>query len=1185
MTTGQDAVGKGVGIAVDGLNAVHSMTGSGVEVVVIQLRTVDDSLPAGTQLAGNGIHGAAIHFKQAGNGAVAGTVILKGVVINVVGIFITGKSLNAGNSHIVHVVEQIVAVGVPALTVGLVDYKAVREGCVSSCKVAALFGRAVVNNVGVLEGIQPELLLILRLAGEGVELICPQVNVIGNVADIGDCQTVGAVPCRAILRCGFYAAEDADGIGSSRINCLSLVDPLGDNGQGIGGFIQLSGCQLEILVDHGHFGNVHIQIGIELCRDLNFCQHADTLGKLQQEAPCGGIFQIAAGEHIGQVGKLVRNLNGFHIQTEGVGNIKAAVGVDCLIKIAVFGGGIGDLTVPCQLTVAGGDIVEVEDGFIGAVHTNLGDGKNLALRQKEDNAHIRRADAAGFITGKYIAFKSTCVFLFGKQDVFHIIKGDRVTVIGHHEGNLGGSAVNHVDGIVDKGNGIRLHHVQNLAADNRAVHHQVNLHIAITAGGEDVTVHEAEFLIGNLPISIFRNLSRVAGDADAGGSQGQAGVVGQVVVVRGDGGIAELVGDHSRGNHHQRGADASLITVGRTVDNAQLVSAFSLGNKGRGAAAVQIDGGNTAGIDHDLSDFFQSAAAGEGLLTAVENHQNHFALSGDTNTGTGSSVIVVISGLGSHVLTVLDNEGGTANGFLHPVSIACPLGGSADDSAAVIQNGKEVLRTDTVIGDAFHDQRAGGLTGTHVKEVSIDTQHRTVVFHIQVRLGRIGVAVLRCQHLIHDAGHCPALGGIVGIVVCMDGNILAANVHRRNIVSNLLIISGIGIVHRLADTGSNGGSGGGEYGVVAVIRQRLILFAAGLAVVAALIILGAFQSAICQFKEVIGEGIAASHLQIVILFGDAVLGIQHLHTDVGAVCIVDSLADILLSQHTAEAMVQEVNRPIVISQSRGVVVLHSGAQNPAFLDGTHQIVSIQVAVDIQRTEAADTVLVHAQIILTDVGNHSVHTGILTGAALLGVVQQVTQVTCPTAKVGIVGIVVSHIHGTKHMIKLHSLTVGGGEGGQVSQTCHSGTVEDVLLCHVFHEARVFRTCHGLPGAGGVLGYTGTDIIEYQLFGILAGITGSVSGRILLQNLQIGKEGAVVGHAGLIRGNCRHQQTDDHNHGQQCCQNPMEHTCFHVSSASLYLRYSINTLISSCIAYSLLWVSSGRSSNRDISSERM
>ena len=1142
LTPGQNVVGEGVGVAADGLFTIHSSTGGGIEVVVIGLAAGGHSLPAGLAHAVHGVVQVAVQPDQAGDVTGEHTPIVKAVEAHDSGICLTGNTLGTGDRLVVLIVVQLIIVGVPALTVGAIQHDAVAEGGISIGEVAALLRVAADDHIVIDKGIQVVLLLVYLQNGERIQLVGTQVNVIGHRAGVDDLKLIVLVPCSVSLRLGLQAAEDADGVGGDRIDGRILIHPLAGNGQGVGFLIQLGFLQRKVFVGEGQVGNIHFQILVNLGGDLNGGQNADTLCQLQQVVPCSGVG--AAGEHTGQVHELIGDLNGFHIQTEGVAQAHILIGIHDLEHVLFPVLAVENLTEPGEGQVTVGGVFKVENSFIHPVGLQGGHGHDTEIAHQSGTDH-HSAVSRLLNQRKLQTVDGTGIGILQNHQHIVGIKGNGVAAVGCLQGQLGGNAVDHADGALGNVQRIGHHHMEHLAAHHVAVHRQRNGDVTQSGSGEHIAADSTDGAVGNLPLGILGNLGSVAGDADAHGGQINGGARGQIVILGGDGGMMELIGHHSGGHNHQRGADASLVAVGGAVNQSELVAALSLGQEGGGAAAVQIDGGDTAGIDHDLSQFLIAAAAGEGLLTTVQHHQDHLTASGNAHAGTGGSGGHMGIHIGSGGLAVDDQEGAAADGFLKLILVLLIIGAVADDGGTVLQNAEEAFAVDGVVGHALHHQCAGGLTGGHIEEVTVNAQNGVIVFDVMLRILRVGVTLLRRHHLVMDRSHGPALSGIVGVVVGVDAHVISAQLHLGDVVSHLLIIGGVGILDGLGHAGGDLRFGGGENGVVAVGTVT-------------------FQTALCQLVQIVGESVAAGYTQGLVVGGDAVFGIQHLDAQIGIISIKDRLADILTGLQTVKAAVQEEDGAVIIGPVLSEPALHGGTEAQTGTESGNQIVGIQVAVDIQLTEAGNAVLIDTQIVGTDIGDGGIQRGIIAGAALLGEVQQVAQVTGPAAQIGVVGVIVAHVHGAEHMLKLYQLSVGRGEHLQIAQRRGSGAVGCILSCHVCGKSGVFRTCHGLPGAGGILGNTGTDIVEYQSLGVGTD-GGGIAVCVAFQHLQVLHEAAEIRNRGL-RCHCRNNQTHAQAQHQQCRHEPLKLTCFHVPVSFiniLHFIFSIMKLICSCM----------------------
>ena len=1111
LTLDQDVVLELVAVAVDDLGAVHSRAGCGIKVVVVDVAVgIHHSLPAGLGCAADYEVQAVFILQHAGDGADAGTVIVEGVEVQVVGILVTGHALQACHGNIVHIVVQEVFIALPALTVGGVQDEAVFKGGVDIAEACALFGGAADDHVGVIEGLQVVQLLVCLLQSEGVQRIRAQVDVVADLTGADDRQLVGAGPCRVILGDGGDAAEDADGVGGFCGDRGSLVDPLADDGHGVGFFVKDNVFLLEILVDDLQFGVVDLQIGIEPDGGTDFSQNADTLSQLQQEVPCGGVHIVAAGQHVDQIGQLFGDLDGGHIQAEGVFHFHALAGVNHLEENAVSGGGVGNNTVPCKLTVTGGNIVEVEECLVLAVQVDT-DGVKQVVVSHQDRVNSGHTDAGGLVAGEGQAVEGTGgIVLSEEEDIFRV-DGNVHAVVACGDGQFSCHAVNGVQDILGEVDGIGNHHGQGLGTCHSAVSQdQLHLNLAVGLGGEHIAVNGAHSLIGQLPGSALGNIGGAAGCADAHGSQLQAGADGQVIILRGDQGMVKLVGDLCGGNDHQRGADAALVAVGGAVDDSDVVSALFLGGIGGGTAAVQVHGDDTAGIQHDLCDLLAAAACGVGLLTAVQDHQNDLAFSSDADAGSGSTGIVVLAGVAHYGLAVTDQDDAAADGFRNAVLVGIPFSAGADDRGAVIQDGEEVVAVGRHVGNTFHDQGAAGLTGGHVVEVAVDANDGGKVLNV-------AVIFHSSRDLVRHTGHAPTAGRIVVLVVGVDSHVASGDIHSGDMVSQLLVIGSVGILDALGDAGSQGGIGAGEHGVIAVVSGLCGLFRlGGLLGIGRLLAFAALtgQGVACQLIQVISEGITAGLPQLGQI-GQAAVSFQNLQTDVGPVGLEHGVADIVLGQQAAEAVVHEVLRPVSVGQLSGEVSFKHFADGTAGLDLVVQIVGVHIAVEVVHAEGI--VGIHAEAVLQDVVSHLVDGAGRHLAEAVAVLQQVAEVACPAAQVagghsGDVG----NVQGAEHMAEVHLVAVGDHEivFHDVAQAADGGAVGCVLLSNVGDESGDLFACQGLPVAVQISVDTGTDIVDDQLGNFVVGICGCKVLGVAFQDLQICQESGVIGHFQLI-----------------------------------------------------------------------
>ena len=590
--------------------------------------------------------------------------------------------------------------------------------------------------------------------------------------------------------------------------------------------------------------------------------------------------------------------------------------------------------------------------------------------------------------------------------------------------------------------------------------------------------------------------------------------------------MIKLRRDRGRGDHHQRGTNGTLITIRRTVHNRERIAAFLLCYEGSGTAAIQIDCGHTACVQHDLCQFFSTAASGEGFLTTVQHHHDDLALSSDTHTSAGMTAVIIVCCAGHDGLSILDQINAATDSLLDLVFIGCVIAGAADHGGSILQNRKEVFRGDTVIFDTLHDQSAAGGTGGHVVEVCIDTDHRIVVLHIVRCVGRIGVTLLCRSHLVGYAGHGPALARIVGMIIGVDAHIIAGNISGRNVVNDLLVVLGQRKVDRLRHAGSDRCRIRREHRVVRIIRLRV---GGGFGIRIRVDRVGAV-GVTCKVKEIICKGVAARFTQRLIIgkVSQRIGALQRTNQSIAGIGAQDFAPDTVLGDHAAQTVGQEVRSAACICKPCGEVVLDDRAQShTAAIHLRCEIERIHVAIEVRVGEGVihtvERAVIHTEVFCTNVGSQNVNVR-LRGIHLLGDVHilsaehHVRDVTGPTAHVGTslnnsirhtlhLG-VIDHIHCTKHMAKVNFIAIGQCEVAQVLQRRSRSVVRGILLGNVGGEGSILLAADHFPSAGGVPLHACTDIVDDQRIGILTGIFFRIGLGIAFQNLEAGKECRIV-----------------------------------------------------------------------------
>ena len=588
--------------------------------------------------------------------------------------------------------------------------------------------------------------------------------------------------------------------------------------------------------------------------------------------------------------------------------------------------------------------------------------------------------------------------------------------------------------------------------------------------------------------------------------------------------MIKLRRDRGRGDHHQRGTNGTLITIRRTVHDRERIAAFLLRYEGSGTATVQIDCGHTACVQHDLCQFFSTAAGGEGFLTTVQHHQDNLALSGDTHTGAGMTAVIIVCCAGHDGLSILDQINAAADSLLDLVFIGCVIAGAADHGGSILQNRKEVFRGDTVIFDTLHDQSTAGGTGGHVVKVCIDTDDRIVVFHIVRRVGRIGVALLGRSHLVGYAGHGPALARIVGMIIGVDAHIIAGNISGRNVVNDLLVVLGQRIVDRLRHAGSDRRRIRREHRVVCIIRLRV-----GFGIRIRVDRVGTVRIT-RKVKEIICKSVAARFTQrfIVGKIGQRIGALQRTDQGIPGIGAQDLASDTVLGDHAAQTVGQEVGSAACICKPCGEVVLNDRAQShTAAIHLRCEIERIHVAIEIRIGErvihTVERTVIYTEVSCTNVGGKRIDVSLrgihlVSDIHVFGAVHQICNVTGPTAHVGTslnnsirhalhLG-VIGHIHCAKHMAKVNFIAIGQCEVAQVLQCRSRGIVRGILLGNIGGKGGILLAADHFPSARGVPLHACTDIVDDQRIDILTGIFFRIGLGIAFQNLETGKECRIV-----------------------------------------------------------------------------
>ena len=1111
--------------------AIQALEADRVEVIIAFLTVFIRQIPpAGLGHAVDGVIARAVQLDQARDLALAGAGRFVELIEILVSFVIqTGDLVDALQRLIVDEVVGHAVDRFPAGPRAVVQNEAVREILIRfAVEMAAARMRGVFR---LLIGVNAVLLLEGGLAGHVVECVCAQIDVVADRAGVLDAQALIIIPLCAVLGGQLHAAEDADGVGRIGIDGLTLLDKVALDGKKVV-FVQHRRGQREVIVRHRQAADVHSHVLVKLELYRHFGLFADALRQLEQQIPCRDAGNVAAGDHRQQRLQLLRDLDRHHVQTENIGNVHRLAGIDHMIAVdlAVAAGDVfrvRDLTRPCKRPVAARRVVKVEDRLIFAVHGDL-DRRADGIVAGNHCGHRRVFQSGAFHAGKCKAvthsFNRTC--RAAAQLKRDILRADRngIFIVGSDQGKVYRLAVDGIDARLGEFQAVRLDYVERLAADDRLAGQELHLHASLLDAGKYAVLRDrADGLVRRPPSDIRRKLRRTAGHADAGGRKWKRRADRQVVIGRGDQRMIELRRDRRSGNDHQRGADGTLVAVGGAVYDRKRVAALLLGNKSGRAAAVQIDGGHAARVQHDLRQLFCAAACGERLLTAVEHHQDDLALRRDADAGAGMAAVIVVGRAVHNRLAVLDQIDAAADGLLDLILIGVVFTGAADHGRAILQDRKEARRCAAVVFDTLHDQRAVGSAGRHVVEVRIHADHSIVMLHIIRRIGRIGMPLLGRRHLVGDTGHRPAERRIICVIVRVDVHIVAGDIDRGNVIDDLLIVLCQRVVDRLRHAGNDRRRIRREHGIVSIIR---VGFRIGLRVridrVGAVRVAG-------QIEQIVRKGIAARLAERLIVgkVGQRIRAFQRTDQRVAGVRFQHLAPDAFLCDHPAEAVGQEIRRAAFIRKTSRKVILSERAEASAEIHLRGEIERIHIAIEVgigkRMIDLIERAVGHAEVSCPDVVRKNVHIRLrgvhsVRNVHVLGAVHQVGDIAGPAAHVG-AGLyggfrhalhlrVVRHIHRTEHMAEVSRIAVGQRKVLDVLQRRRRGSVRCVLLGNIGRKGCVFLAADHLPCAGRVALNARADEVDDERIDVLARIFRRVGLGVALQELQARKERRVV-----------------------------------------------------------------------------
>ena len=406
----------------------------------------------------------------------------------------------------------------------------------------------------------------------------------------------------------------------------------------------------------------------------------------------------------------------------------------------------------------------------------------------------------------------------GGQDIpldIRVLKMHRFALILCHKAQVTGLSIVQSYFITGKGQLVRVLDVEHGGAHGPPAADQVHRHIPGLAGGGEHGAgaaagqvgggHRAHGRVTDGENRVLRQgLGGSTGEVHGVRRQGDGGAGGIVLIAGGDGSVVKLTGSR-HGRYHQDGAGYhALAAAGRGIAHGQVALTFTLGDVGRGAALVQLDGRHAAQGHHHPGLLGCGIAHGAGSHGAVGLEQHHGAVGLDAHAAAG--IVAAVAGFGDHHLAVPDHGHQCVHGLqdLHGLALLGALirlglgqGGALPEHVhgAVVKGGDKRAAGIVVVDNAVHHQIAGGLAGVDVEPGGVDAAHyvQPCLFFIDMGLVRGGF-------------QGPAL--FLGVAVAVAGHDLGAaacGVHLHDVGNRLRVACGIvGDDDRLRNIRSDG---------------------------------------------------------------------------------------------------------------------------------------------------------------------------------------------------------------------------------------------------------------------------------------------------------------------------------------------------------------------------------------------
>ena len=335
---------------------------------------------------------------------------------------------------------------------------------------------------------------------------------------------------------------------------------------------------------------------------------------------------------------------------------------------------------------------------------------------------------------------------------------------GRLEGQVARLAKINGDAVVGEAQLVRPLYLNSGLANGLAAGLQTDFDLAAGTGSRVKAIRIDAAIAGeNRPGRTCGNFRLAAGGVNAG----------RLKLHRAAGGIDFVIGRHHRmvkltcglrrGEHHDGVGHLTLVAVGRTAAQGQTGGAafrlaLALGGKGRGAAAIQIDGLHATQIFHGSSNLRHGHADRIGRLTAVDHQHHHRAVVLDADGGAGRTGGVVQSAAGASVFKNIAKAGNSLPDITGSKGILTLLRAGDMRRTAAVDPERGAGRIIDL--GAAHDESTAGTAIAHVVAAGIDRAHN------------IGVAAgLHALRLLGRFRHGPVSAGFDGfdIIITVTG--------------------------------------------------------------------------------------------------------------------------------------------------------------------------------------------------------------------------------------------------------------------------------------------------------------------------------------------------------------------------------------------------------------------------------